>query len=82
MQGNHPDLVGELVLSAYECAISILQSAGATRCNSVQDFNAHQLDLFVFKDMGLGGVLSKFTSRTSGSLLQFLKKQNCKVSES
>ena len=57
--GNHPDPVGQLVLSAYECAISILQSAGAERCTNVSHFNAYQLDLFMFKDMGLGGKLAK-----------------------
>ena len=63
VQGSHPDPVGELVLSAYECATSILQSTGATRCNSVQDFHAHQLDLFLFKDMGLGGGVHCCSSR-------------------
>ena len=29
----------------------------------VKDFNAYQLDLFLFKDMGIGGILSKFISR-------------------
>ena len=27
------------------------------------DFNAYQLDLFLFKDMGIGGILAKFISR-------------------
>ena len=29
----------------------------------VIEFNAYQLDLFLFKDMGIGGILSKFISR-------------------
>ena len=77
VQGGHPDPVGQLVISAYECAVSILQSAGATSCNNVAQINAYQLDLFLFKDMGLGGALSKFISskgmfdilRLPGSLL-------------
>ena len=63
MQGGRPDPVGQLVTSAYECAVSILQSAGATTCHSVAQLNAYQLDLFLFKDMGLGGV---FPSSSAG----------------
>ena len=29
----------------------------------VGNFNAYQLDLFLFKDMGIGGILAKFISR-------------------
>ena len=29
----------------------------------ISDFNAYQLDLFLFKDMGIGGILAKFISR-------------------
>ena len=60
--GGHPDRDQQLVTSASECAMSILASAGAV-CIGVTDFNAYQLDLFLFKDMGLGGVLSKFIGR-------------------
>ena len=62
--GGHSDPVQQLVTSAHECAVSILTSAGAD-CISVVQLNAYQLDLFLFKDMGLGGVLSKFISRVS-----------------
>ena len=62
MPEGHPDPVQQLVLSAHECAASVLASAGAA-CVSVAESNAYQLDLFLFKDMGLGGVLSKFISR-------------------
>ena len=62
--GGHSDPVLLLVISAYECTVSILPFAGAD-CFSVVQFNAYELDLFLFKDMGLGGILSKFISRMS-----------------
>ena len=51
--GNSSDPADELILSAFECAINILQSAGARRSDDAE-FNAYQLDLFTFKDMDLG----------------------------
>ena len=56
--GGHPNPVQQLVVSAYECAISILNSAGSYPAG-IENFNAYQLDLFLFKDMGMGGNLAK-----------------------
>ena len=62
--GGHPDPVQQLVVSAYECAIDILNEAGSfpTRVDAL---NACQLNLFLFKDMGIGGILSKLIGRMS-----------------
>ena len=60
--GGHPEPVQQLVISAYECAIDILSEAGSF-VTGVDAFNAYQLDLFLFKDMGIGGILSKFLGR-------------------
>ena len=60
--GGHPNPAQQLIVSAYECAISILNSAGSFPAG-VENFNAYQLDLFLFKDMGIGGILSKFIGR-------------------
>ena len=60
--GGHPDPVQQLVVSAYECAIDILNEAGSF-VTGVDAFNAYQLGLFLFKDMGIGGTLSKFIGR-------------------
>ena len=57
-----PDIVDQLILAAFECAISILRKAGSL-VTSVLSFNAYQLDLFLFKDMGIGGILAKFIGR-------------------
>ena len=54
--------VDQLVYSAFECAVSILRAAGSPVVY-IGDINAYQLDLFLFKDMGIGGILSKFISR-------------------
>ena len=51
-----------MILAAFECAISILREAGSL-ATAVGNFNAYQLDLFLFKDMGIGGILSKFIGR-------------------
>ena len=56
------DAVDQLVYSAFECAVSILRAAGSPVVY-IGDINAYQLDLFLFKDMGIGGILSKFISR-------------------
>ena len=39
-----------------------LQDAGSF-VTGVDKFNAYQLDLFLFKDMGIGGILAKFIGR-------------------
>ena len=56
--------VDQLTLAAFECAIRILREAGSP-VKHVIEFNAYQLDLFLFKDMGIGGILSKFIGRMS-----------------
>ena len=60
--GGPRDAVGQLILAAFECAVSILREAGSP-VMFVIEFNACQLDLFLFKDMGIGGILSKFIGR-------------------
>ena len=57
-----PNAVDQLVYSAFECAVSILRAAGSAVVY-IGGINAYQLDLFLFKDMGIGGILSKFISR-------------------
>ena len=57
-----PDAVDQLINSAFECALSILRAAGSTVAN-IEGINPYQLDLFLFKDMGIGGILSQFISR-------------------
>ena len=47
--------VDQLILAAFECAVSILREAGFP-VKFVIEFNA-------FKDMGIGGILSKFIGR-------------------
>ena len=54
--------VDQLVYSAFECAVSILRAAGSAVVY-IGGINAYQLDLFLLKDMGIGGILSKFISR-------------------
>ena len=56
------DAVNQLIYAAFECAISILRAAGSPVI-VIRDLNAYQLDLFLFKDMGIGGILAKFISR-------------------
>ena len=47
--GRPSDPADELNLSAFGCAINILNSAGA-RCTDALELNAYQLDLFMFKN--------------------------------
>ena len=56
------DAVDQLIYAAFECAVSILRAAGS-QVMFIRDLNAYQLDLFLFKDMGIGGILAKFISR-------------------
>ena len=56
------DAVDQLIYAAFECAVSILREAGS-QVILVRNFNAYQLDLFLVKDMGIGGILAKFISR-------------------
>ena len=56
------DTVDQLILAGFECAISILREAGSP-VRFIIELNAYQLDLFLFKDMGIGGILSKFIGR-------------------
>ena len=56
--------VDQLIYAAFECAISILREAGSP-VMFIRDLNAYQLDLFLFKDMGIGGILAKFNSRVN-----------------
>ena len=58
--GGPTESVDQLIFAAFECAVNILQEAFAT---GVDNFNAYQLDLFLFKDMGIGGILAKFIGR-------------------
>ena len=60
--GEPQDVVDQLILAAFECAVSILREAGSP-VMFVIGFNAYQLDLFLFKHMGIGGILSKFIGR-------------------
>ena len=60
--GGPQDVVDQLILAAVECVVSILREAGSL-VMFVINFNADQLDLFLFKDMGIGGILSKFIGR-------------------
>ena len=57
-----PNAVDQLIYSAFECALSILRAAGSAVV-SIGGINPYQLDLFLFKDMGIGGILSKFIGR-------------------
>ena len=57
-----PNAVDQLIYSAFECALSILRAAGSAVV-SIGGINPYQLDLFLFKEMGIGGILSKFISR-------------------
>ena len=54
----------QLILAAFECVVNILQEAGSF-ATAVDNFDAYQLDLFLFKDMGIGGILSKFIGRVN-----------------
>ena len=56
------DVVDQLIYAAFECAVSILRAAGSPVV-FIGVINAYQLDLFLFKDMGIGGILAKFVSR-------------------
>ena len=60
--GGPQNVVDQLILAAFECAVSILREAGSPVMFVIY-FNAQQLDLFLFKAMGIGGILSKFISR-------------------
>ena len=60
--GGPPTAVDQLIYAAFECAVSILREAGSP-VRFVIELNAYQLDLFLFKDVGIGGILSKFISR-------------------
>ena len=60
--GGPQDVVDQLILAAIECAVSILREAGSIVMFVIY-FNAYQLDLFLFKDMGIGGILAKFIGR-------------------
>ena len=51
-----------MICAAFECAVSILRAAGSPVVY-IGDINAYQLDLFLFKDMGIGGILSKYICR-------------------
>ena len=57
-----PNAVDQLIYSAFECAVSILRAAGSAVVH-IGGINPYQLDLFLFKDMGINGILSKFISR-------------------
>ena len=50
--GGPTESVDQLILAAFECAVNILQEAGSF-ATGVDNFNAYQLDLFLFKDMGM-----------------------------
>ena len=56
------DAVDQLIYAAFECAVSILREAGS-QVMFVRNLNAYQLDLFLFKDIGIGGILAKFISK-------------------
>ena len=60
--GGPTNVVDQLILAAFECAVSILREAGSP-VMFVINFNAYQLDLLLFKDMGIGGILLKFIGR-------------------
>ena len=60
--GGPSDAVDQLILAAFESAVNILQEAGSF-ATAVDNFNAYQLDLFLFKDMGIGDILSKLIGR-------------------
>ena len=62
--GGPQDVADQLILAAFECAVSILKEARSP-VMFVINFNAYQLNLFLFKDMGIGGILSKFIGRMS-----------------
>ena len=49
--GGPTDVVDQLILAAFECAVSILWEAGSP-VTCVLNFNAYQVDLFLLKDMG------------------------------
>ena len=60
--GGPTESVDQLIFAAFECAVNILQEAGSF-ATGVDNFNAYQLDLFLFKDMGIDGILANFTGR-------------------
>ena len=60
ISGGPQNAVDQLILAAFERAVSILREAGSPVMFVI---NAYQLDLFLFKDMGIGSILSKFISR-------------------
>ena len=60
--GGPSESVDQLILAAFECAIDILHEAGSF-VTGVDRLNAYQLDLFVFKDMGIGGIIAKLIGR-------------------
>ena len=61
--------VDQLIFAAFECAVNILQEAGSY-VKGVENFNAYQLDLFLFKDMGIGVAFSR--SSLAGRMIQTL----------
>ena len=67
-----PQAVDQLIHAAFECAVSILREAGSP-VRFVIELNAYQLDLFLFKDMGIGGILSKFISRVNDPRLASMR---------
>ena len=62
--GGLSEPVDQLILAAVECAVEILNDAGSF-VTGVDKFNAYQLDLFLFEDMGIGGFLAKFIGKMS-----------------
>ena len=60
--GGPSEQVDQLLFAAFECAVEILNDAGYFVIG-VDKLNAYQLDLFLFKDMAIGGFLSKFIGR-------------------
>ena len=80
--GSHfptPGLPNPVATFLDECAISILNSAGSYP-TGVENFSAYQLDLFLFKDMGLGGILSKFISRANDPEIGGFEGFTCQAS--
>ena len=57
--GGPSECVDQLIFAG---AVNILQEAGSF-ATGVDNFNAYQLDLFLFKEMGIGGIIAKFIGR-------------------
>ena len=58
--------------------MNILASPGAVRV-SVAEFNANQVDFFLFKDTGLGGVLSKFIGKMNDPDIGGSRTSSCQI---